>query len=582
MTATEATAVPIDPIRLELIKNALDAIVDEMAIALMRSAYSTNIKTAMDMSSALCDEHGRLIAQGLTLPLHLGSIPDAMREVRRKFDRKIHPGDAYLLNDPYEGGTHLPDFYVVKPIFVGERLVGWSVSIGHQTDVGGYTAGGNGSDATEIYQEGIRIPPLRLFDGGEPVSALFELLEKNVRVPHVVLGDVRAQVASCLAGERGYLALLERYGADDLAAACTALLDQAERLARNAITAMPDGIYRFTDYIDEDGLDPDPIPIAVTITVDGDHMTVDFDGSAPQVRGAINSPFPFTKSTVYACVRHLIGGDPPNNEGYFRPIEVRAPPGTVVNPVLPASVAARGLTGFRMANAVFGALAQIAPDRVFACEAGGDTGISYAGYDTDRRPFVFIEFLYGGWGGRPDRDGVDGCSSSVVNFSNNPIEIIESEQPLVIRQYGYVPDTGGAGMYRGSLALVRDYRFEADEATFQMRTDRRRFTPYGLAGGHDGTPSTNILDPDGAAEELPTKIRITVHKGDVLRHRVAGAGGWGDPLRRDPARVLHDVLEEKLSAAYAEREYGVVIDLDRGVVDVEATADVRRRRSGSG
>jgi N-methylhydantoinase B len=575
-------ATPIDPIRLELIKNALDAIVDEMAIALMRSAYSTNIKTAMDMSTALCDAEGRLIAQGLTLPLHLGSIPDAIREVTRKFEGRIEPGDVFLLNDPYQGGTHLPDFYVFKPVFMGERLVGWSVSIGHQTDVGGRTAGGNGSDATEIYQEGIRIPPVRLFERGKPVTALFDLLEKNVRVPHLVLGDVRAQVAACFTGERGYLALVDRYGVDELAAASTALLDQSERLARNAIAAMPDGVYTFTDHIDEDGLDPDPIPITVTITVAGDRMLVDFEGTSPQVRGAINSPFPFTKSTVYACVRHLIGGDPPNNEGYFRPIEVRAPSGTLVNPVLPASVAARGLTGFRMANTVFGALAKIAPDRVFACEAGGDTGISYGGYDADRKPFVFIEFLYGGWGGRPHQDGVDGCSSSVVNFSNNPIEIVESEQPLVIRQYGYVPDTGGAGMYRGGLALVRDYQFEADEATFQLRTDRRRFTPYGLAGGRPGTPSTNILDPDGVAEELPTKTRLSVRRGDVLRHQVAGAGGWGDPLQRDPARVLFDVREEKLTAAYAEREYGVVIDEEAGVVDEAATAELRRQRSAAG
>ena len=574
-----SSPVALDPIRLELIKNALDAIVDEMAIALMRSAYSTNIKTAMDMSSALCDAQGRLIAQGLTLPLHLGSIPDAIAEVVRKFEGRIEPGDQFLLNDPYQGGTHLPDFYLFKPIFVGDQRVGWSVSIGHQTDVGGKTAGGNGSDATEIFQEGIRIPPIKLFEGGRPVDVVFDLLEKNVRVPHVVLGDVRAQVAACLAGERGYLALIERYGVDDLATASSALLDQAERLARNAITAMPDGVFTFVDHIDEDGLDPDPIPIAVTITVTGDRMIVDFAGSAPQVRGAINSPFPFTKSAVYACVRHLIGGDPPNNEGYFRPIEVRAPAGTIVNPVMPASVAARGLTGFRMATAVFGALAEIAPERVFACELGGDTGVSFGGYDADRKPFVFIEFLYGGWGGRPDRDGVDGCSSSVVNFSNNPIEIIEAEQALRIRQYGYVPDTGGAGTFRGSLALVRDYEFEADEATFQLRTDRRRFVPYGLAGGRDGTPSTNILDPDGAAVELPTKTRLTVHKGDVLRHRVAGAGGWGDPLQRDPARVLHDVREEKLTPAYAEREYGVVVDEARGSIDEAATAALRSRRS---
>ncbi|HWP75070.1 MAG TPA: hydantoinase B/oxoprolinase family protein, partial [Methylomirabilota bacterium] len=429
-----------DPILLELVKNGLDAIVDEMAIALVRTAYSNNLKNAMDMSCALCDVDGRLIAQGLTLPLHLGSIPDAMAQVRRKFGASLEPGDVFLLNDPFEGGTHLPDFYIFKPIFVAGRLVGWSTSIGHQLDVGGKTAGGNGCDATEIFQEGLRIPPLRLYAAGKPVEALFELIDRNVRVPRQVLGDVRSQVAACLTGERGYLKLGEQYGPERFAACTTALLDQAERLARNAITAMPDGRYTFTDWIDDDGIDPDPIPITVAITVAGDRLIADFTGSAPQVKGAINSPLPFTKSAVYACVRHLVGGTPPNNEGYFRPIQVIAPPGTVVNPVMPAAVAARGLTGFRMANAVFGALAQIAPDRVFACEMGGDTGVSFGGYDAERRPFVFLEFLFGSWGGRPTKDGVDACSSSVVNFSNNPVEVIESEYPLLIERYGYLPD----------------------------------------------------------------------------------------------------------------------------------------------
>ena len=562
-----------DPITLELVKNALDAIVDEMAIAMMHAAYSTNLKTAMDMSCALCDADGRLIAQGLTLPLHLGSIPDAIVHVLTAYEGRIEPGDVFLLNDPFRGGTHLPDFYVFKPIFVGDLLVGWSVTVGHQMDVGGKTPGGNGCDATEIYQEGLRIPPLKLFARGEPVEALFALLEANVRVPRLVLGDVRAQVAACRTGEREYLALIERYGRERFAACTDALLEQAERLARNAIADMPDGTYRFTDWIDDDGIDDEPIPITVAITVAGEEMLVDFTGSAPQVRGAINSPLPFTKSAVYACVRHLIGGEPPNNEGYFRPITVTAPAASVVNPVLPASVAARGLTAFRIANAVFGALARIAPDRVFACESGGDTGVSYGGYDADRKPFVFVEFVYGGWGGRPDRDGVDVCSSAVVNFANNPVEILESEYPLVIEEYGYVPDSGGAGRHRGGLAVVRQYRFENPEATLQLRTDRRRFVPYGLAGGRDGTPTANLLRSGDTERELPTKCTLTVRDGDVLRHVVAGAGGWGDPHLRDPALVLHDVVEEKITPGYAEREYRVAVE--DGAVDEDATARLR-------
>jgi N-methylhydantoinase B len=564
-----------DPILLELIKNGLDAIVDEMAISLVRTAYSNNLKNAMDMSCALCDAQGRLIAQGLTLPLHLGSIPDAIAHIQRKYAGRTHPGDVFLLNDPFEGGTHLPDFYIFKPIFIGGDLVGWSASIGHQLDVGGKTPGGNGCDATEIFQEGLRIPPLKLYVAGEPVEALFEMIDRNVRVPRQVLGDVRSQVAACLTGERGYLGLIERHGRELFATCTTILLDQAERLARNAIKAMPDGVYSFTDHIDDDGIDPDPIPITVSITVAGDRIVADFTGSASQVKGAINSPLPFTKSAVYACVRHLIGGEPPNNEGYFRPIEVVAPPGTVVNPVMPASVAARGLTGFRIANAVFGALAQIAPDRVFACEVGGDTGVSFGGYDRERRPFVFLEFVFGSWGGRPTRDGVDAVSSSVVNFSNNPVEVIESEYPVVIQRYGYLADSGGPGKFRGGLALVREYRFENEEGTLQLRTDRRRFVAYGLAGGRNGTPSDNILNPATAPRQLPAKCTLTVRRGDVYRHVLAGAGGWGDPFTRDPARVLHDAREEKITVEYARREYKVAVDPTTWTVDAEETARLR-------
>src|SRR5262249_13663237 len=257
MTARDVT----DPILLELVKNALDAIVDEMAIALVRTAYSNNLKNAMDMSCALCDAEGRLIAPGLTLPLHLLSIPDALAAVRRKFAGRIGPGDVFILNDPFEGGTHLPDFYIFKPIFIDEGLVGWSASIGHQLDVGGKTPGGNGCDATESYQEGIRIPPVKPYEAARAGDAVFELIDRNVRVPRQVLGDVRSQVAACRTGERGYLGLIARHGKDRFAACNVALLDQAERLARSAISAMPDGVYRFTDWLDDDGIDPDPIPI---------------------------------------------------------------------------------------------------------------------------------------------------------------------------------------------------------------------------------------------------------------------------------------------------------------------------------
>ena len=348
------------------------------------------------------------------------------------------------------------------------------------------------------------------------------------------------------------------------------------------IDGLPDGVYSFTDYLDDDGIDPDPIPITVAITITGDQMTVDFTGSSLQVRGGINCPLSFTQSTAYACVRCLMGADVPNNSGYFRPITVIAPEGTIVNPLAPGPVAARGLTGFRIANVVFGALAQAAPDRVPACEIGGDTGVSIGGYErvvkdgkTELRGFVFLEFLYGSWGGRLDKDGIDGVASSVVNFSNNPAEVLEAELPLRIEGYSYLPDTGGAGIHRGGLSLVRDFRLLAEEATLQIRADRTKYQPYGLQGGGAGAPSQNILNPDREARKLPPKPTLTIQRGDVFRHIAAGAGGWGNPFERDSQAVLRDVLEEKVTLTHARNAYGVVINPQTYEIDEAATQRLR-------
>ncbi len=568
------SAPSLDPITLELVRSALESTVDEMALTLVRTAYSANLKNAMDLSSAICDADMHLIAQGLTLPLHLGSLPDAMQAVRARYADRMRPGDVYILNDPYEGGTHLPDIFLIKPVFVEDDLIGYVCTIGHHTDIGGRVAGGNACDSTEVYQEGLRIPPLRLFDRGEPNEGFLRLLEKNVRIPIRVLGDLRAQQAAIHIGERGLLEIVQRYGLATLRLVCAELLDYTERLTRVEIAGWPDGTYAFTDYLDDDGIDPDPIPIRAEVTVAGDRLSVSFEGSAPQVRGAINSVLSFTKSTVYACVRCLLPLDLPNNEGYFRAIEVHAPPGTIVNPLPPAAVAARGLTAFRIANAVMGALAQVAPDRVPACEVGGDTGITMGGYDADRNAFVFLEFLFSGWGGRPFADGVDGTSSIVVNFSNYPAEVIEHEYPLRIEEYGFLPDSAGPGEYRGALALVRQYRFLEREASFQLRADRTRFPAYGLAGGQPGRLCRTTLDEGDGPRPLPPKTLVTIRNGAVVRHELAGAGGWGDPFSRDPARVAADVRNGKLSAAHARTAYGVVVTGD-GSVDEAETERVR-------
>ncbi|MCC7367844.1 MAG: hydantoinase B/oxoprolinase family protein [Chloroflexi bacterium] len=564
-----------DPVTLELVKNAIESVVDEMALTMMRTAYSSNLKSSNDLSSAFVSLDGELLAQGFTLPMQLGSIPDAMAVVIEKFRGDWQPGDVVILNDPYEGGTHLPDIFLIKPLFLDGEHVAYCSTIAHHTDIGGRVAGGNASDSTEIYQEGLRLPPIKLYDAGKPNGAVFEIIRKNVRVPENLLGDLRAQLAALHIGERGLGELVHRWGKETLLTALTDLMAYTERLARAEIAQWPDGVYRFADYIDDDGMDPDPIPIAVTATVRGDSLEIDFAGTAPQVRGAINATASFAKSAVYACVRALMSAGIPNNGGYFRPITVKVPSRSVINPDLPAPVAARGLTGFRLTNAILGALAHVAPDKMPACESGGDTGITIAGYYEDDRAFVFLEFLHASWGGRPNKDGIDACSSISANFSNNPIEFLEGDHPLRIEEYAFVPDSGGAGQYRGGLALTRTYRFLEREGALQLRTDRQKFQPWGLQGGKPGAPSSNLIVRGGEAESPPSKAYRILHRGDTLKHTMAGAGGYGDPLDRDPEAVADDVADEKVTLVAARSEYGVVLDPGTLAVDRDGTARLR-------
>jgi N-methylhydantoinase B len=558
----------------ELIRNALESIADQMCLTIVRTAHSEIVKSAMDFSTALCDGRGRIIAQGLTLPNQLGSIPDALKSALAKYRGRLYPEDVLVLNDPYQGGMHLPDIFVFKPVFIEGEIVAVIATVAHHTDIGGWSPGSLVANATEVFQEGLCIPPLKLYERGEPCEAVHEILRANVRVPDVVLGDVGAQLAACHVGEQGIRKLVDKYGLATLNRHFDELLDHSERLTRAEIATWPDGVYSFVDHIDDDGTHDEPIPIAVTVTISGETVHVDFTGTSPQVPASLNATFSFTKSAVHYSIRSLLRSDIPNNDGYFRPITVTAPEGTIVKPVIPAACSMRGLTGFRISDAIFGALAQALPDRVPAACDGGLSLVGIGGYDKVRKPFILVEVLAGSWGGRPDRDGIEGMPNLGANISNVPVEAIEVSQPVEVLQYAFLPDTGGAGKYRGGLSLIRDYRLLTD-STLSVRTDRRRFRPYGLAGGQPGTPSDNRLNPDEENRQLSGKFTLDLPAGSVFRHVMAGGGGFGDPLERDPDAVLRDVRGERIGVDYARREYGVVVDAGQMAVDEAATAVLR-------
>ena len=566
-----------DPIEFELFKNSIFSIADEMAVTITRTTYSGVLKDNMDFSTAFADAEGKMVAQGLTLPGHLGSIPTALEATLRYFRDDMKPGDVFILNDPFDGGMHLPDIFVFKPIYHEGKRLAFAATICHHTDVGGRVAGSNASDSTEIYQEGLRIPPLKFYEAGKRNETVVAFIEKNVRLPVKVMGDLRAQLAACHNGERQFLELVERYGVDKIGPYLQEILDYAERMTRAAISELPDGEFCFEDWIDDDGIDfGKPIRLFVKITKKGDSLLADWTGTSPQVKGAINNTLSFTKAAVYCCVRSVLPQGIPNNEGVFRAIKVTAPAGTIANMVLPGACAARGLTGFRMLDCCFGALAMMLPDKVFAASDGGNTGISIGGYDNDRNPFIYVDFTCGTWGGRPFADGLDGNSNMGANMASTSVEITEAEHPIEILCYEFVPDKAGAGKYRGGTPYRRDYRLLEEEAILQVRSDRRDFRPYGLYGGYPGKPSLNFINPtDQNDAPVTAKLTMTMKRGDVLRHELAGAAGWGDPLERDPTAVLRDVRNEMLSITTAENEYGVVIDMDDWVVDAEKTEALR-------
>ena len=556
----------IDPITLEVVHNALSSIADELALVIMRAAYSNIVRDSMDYSTAVCDFSGKTISQGLTNPVHLGSFPHAMKNLVYQQRDNMNKGDIFIFNDPYgSGGMHLPDFYIIKPIFINGAIEGYTATLAHQTDVGGIAPGGMGVFSKEIYQEGLRLPILKLYENDEPNEAIFEIIQKNTRMPKSVLGDIKSQVAACYTGEKAFIELFEMYGRKKFRMITEEIHNYAERIIRNNISKLPNGNYKFEDYLDGLGENPEPIKFAVNLNIKKDNITVDWTGTSPQVKAAINGPLPTTHAMSYLGVRCALAVKMPNCEGYMRAISVKAPKGSIVNPNEPAACGARGIICFRMFDTILGAFSKILPDRIPAANEGGSSAPHISGRDKNNKPFLASGGLMGCWGGSSFSDGFEGISNPAANLSNTPIEVLESQQPVQITKYAFVKNSGGPGKNRGGMALVRGYRLLETEAELVMRSDRRSITPYGLKGGLPGTPSWNIIRSGNKKILLPVcpMSAIKMVKNDEFIHIQAGGGGFGNPLQRNPKKVLNDFLNDLIDKDYAEQVYGVIISKNK-------------------
>ena len=575
-------AVTWDPTQLEIIKNSLEGIGDGMALTVVRASRSSVVRQALDFSTGLLTAQGELLAQGACLPIHMGGMPSALQACQNRYKDQIYPGDVLIVNDPYEGASHLPDVFLFKPLFVGDTLMAYACAMAHQTDIGGRVAGGNASDSTEIYQEGLRIPPLKLYQRGEPNETLFRILEKAVRVPDQVLGDIHGQGAALYYGEQEFQRLVQRYGVEELLAYQEELLNYTERITRSTIASLPDGHWSFTDYVDDDGFSGEEIPIVVNLTKKGEELHVDFTGTGPQCKGSIQPVFATTKAMVYSAVRNVLGAlgaDIPNTSGYFRPVNVTAEAGSFVYPLPPAPVAARNLGCVRIHQTVLGAFAQMLPDVVYACSGGCEYLCNLAGYDKSTTPWkawIQVEFLNeSAVGGFPYKDGADAQGAGSTNGATVPVEIMEVEHPLMVEDFALLPDTEGAGKFRGGLGLVRQYRYQMDDTLVQVRGDRMKHTPFGLYGGQASAPTRNTIIRGETTEQMHSKFMTQVNAGDHMRIETPGAGGWGNPLERDPELVLQDVIQEKVTPERAREVYGVVVDPHRRRVEVDATQKLR-------
>lgn len=550
----------LDPIKLEILWNGLRSITDETFVALTKSAYSTNIKERRDHSTAIMDREGRLVVQASqALPIHIASMSGLMTCLLEKFGHDIQDGDIFVANDPHTaGGTHLPDVNMARPVFVDKELIGFVCNIAHHADIGGMAPGSMAGGMSEIFQEGLRIPVIRLFRKGELQQDIMDLLLLNVRIPLERRGDYFAQIAACRLGGQRLVDVTNDYGKTFLLAAFDEIIVRTEQRLRRALAEAPDGVYEFEDMMDSDGIDTFDIPICLTLTIKNDSVHFDFSGTAKQVPGNINVTMNATQASACYALKALLDPDVPNNEGILNVVKINAPKGTLLNASFPAPVAARAHTCQRIVDVVFGALAKALPDKVVAAANGANTTAVFAG--TDPRTgsgYLYLETLGGGVGGRPTKDGKDGVQAHITNTSNLPVEAIEMEYPLLVEEYSLVEDSGGAGEYRGGMGLRRVVRPVDHRCTFNGVGERFRHRPWGLQGGKPGAGGRfQIRESNGHTRRLddkPGEVRVAEDQAIIVE--TPGAGGYGSPNRRALERIKLDRDSNKFSKRYIKAQY---------------------------
>ena len=553
----------IDPITLEIMRNSFQSIADETTAALVRTGYSPNIKDRMDCSSALLTARGEVVAQTeLGTPFHMATIPAAAEVMLRTYPpQRLNRGDFVVSNVPYPiGPGHLSDVALLAPVHHGRELVGFVVNMAHHVDMGGYAPGSMAFGVTEIYQEGLQIPPVKLVKKNRVDDEILSFILQNVRTRKETRGDLMAQIAANNVGMKRFAEVLGRYGKSATLTYMRELLDYAERSMRSGIRRIPQGTYAFEDYVEGDGFSEDLVKIKVTVHVRRDRIHVDFAGTDKQVRGPMNARISAARACVYYALKCIIDPDLPTNHGAYRPIDVTAEEGSLVQATFPAAVCnANILTDQRLVDVVLGALLKAVPDRMVAACSGEMNLVNLGGIDPRTGVYYnYVETYGGGQGAAQDRDGMDGVHTHMTNTRNTPVEVIEASYPFQIERYGLIPDSEGAGKYRGGLGMTREITLTGGEAKFSLSADRAILPPWGVFGGKPArTSSCTIVGGDGKKRKLPSKITTTMHKGEKIIVMTPGGGGWGNPRRRSRKAIERDVQEGFISSARARKVYGL-------------------------